>query len=213
MGLRQNLAVAIQGNGTFNLALINKVSVNQELKKFKHPNGNPNFGLIFQIPKSERIAAMAAANFPQTVMTIAVGIASAMEGMNLSRPMTNSQILDLAEAIIDESESDNLSLEDLMLFLQQLVRGKYSDVYEGMDIPKFMKRFGEYRDERWNEGLRLRDEKHEDFKRLGEAERISQPTSALDEHLQSFTSKLGQLKDELKSQKAENKRLRDQKDF
>lgn len=213
MDLKQNLIAAIQEGGRFNLAKVDKVAINQELRKYKNTDGNPNFGMIFKIPKAERITAMAAADFKTTVMTLAVAIASAMESMNLSRPMTNSQIFDLAESVIDDAESDNLSLEDLLLFLQQLVRGKYADVYEGMDIPKFMKRFGEYRDARWEEGVRLRDERDEQYKLLGETKRSAQPNTALDEHLQAFTTKLGAIKDELKEQRAENRRLRDQKDF
>lgn len=213
MDLRQSLAVAIQDNGTFNLALVNKVAIHAQLAKYKQKNGNPNFGLIFKIPLSDRIAAMAEKDFPNTVQIISVAIASAMESINLQRPMTNSQIFDLAEAIIDEAKSDNLSIEDLMLFLQQLVRGKYETFYEGIDIPKFMDRFGKYRDERWNEGVRIRDEKHEEYKLLGETKRAAQADTALDDHLQQFTSKLGEMRDELKAQREENKRLREQRDF
>lgn len=189
------------------------MKINLELKKFKHINGAVNYREIFLIPKDNRIAAMAVRNIAETIQTITVALTLCFETMNLSRAMSAFQILDLAEAIVDEAESDSLSLEDLMLFLQKLTRGEYPGLYEGIDIPKFMERFGKYRDERWAAGIKIRDEKELEYKQLGYVERTGTKDTALDEHLSSFTTKLSKMKDELHEQKNENKRLRNQRDF
>lgn len=212
-GLRQSLIVAITPTGNIDISKVDKLKINLELKKFKHTNGSINYGEIFLIPKDQRIAAMAVINMAQTIQTITVALTICFETMNLSRAMSAFQILDLAEAIVDEAESDNLSLEDLMLFLQKLTRGEYPGLYEGMDIPKFMERFGQYRDERWSAGIKIRDEKVLEHKQLGDVERTGTKQTALDEHLSSFTTKLSNMKDELHEQKNENKRLRNQRDF
>jgi len=164
----KNLQVGITTTGGLNVKLIDKVEVGVQLRKYKHKNNSTNFPELFNIPVDQRITAMAARNFGETIKTIAVALTLAFETMNLSRPMQAFQILDLAEAIVDEAESDKLSIEDLMIFLQRMTRGEYQGLYEGIDIPKFMERFNQYRDERWDAGIELRDKRHEEYKSLGD---------------------------------------------
>lgn len=208
-----SLTAAIQNDGSFNLLAVNKLEVATELRKFKNEKGGINYPALFNIPVSERISAMSKIDLPGTVQVISVGISLALESINLKRPMTSGQVFDLAEAIIDESDSDNLSLEDLLLFLQKLTRGEYGEMYESLDVPKFMMKFGQYRDERWDAGIKIRDEKVLEHKQLGEQERAYAKNTALDEHLSQFTSKLSAMKDEVKTTREENKRLRNQRDF
>lgn len=209
--LQQSLSAGIQANGNLDITRIDKNKINIELRKFKTLNGGIDYSLIFAIPKENRITAMAQRNFPETSGIISVAISLAQDGMNLIRPMTSSQIFDLAEAIIDDAAHDNISLEDLMLFLQKLIRGEYTDVYEGLDVPKVMKRFGEYRDTRWEEGIRLRDEKDAEFKRLGDNNYFerSNNSSPIGEELSRYTNKIQMQKDELKTKEAELRRLRE----
>lgn len=87
--------------------------------------------------------------------------------------MTPVQINDLAEELIDTANEDNLSLEDVILFLQRLVRGQYGELYESMDIPKFMEKFEVYRQDRHNEILRIRESEHLQYKALGDATRVT----------------------------------------
>jgi hypothetical protein len=192
--------------GEIDISKVDKIGINSELRKYKHPNGTPNYGEVFKIPKSQRIAELAKQNIAETIQVITVGITLALESMNLSRPMTAFQILDLAEAIVDEAESDNLAIEDVMLFLQQLTRGKYQ-LYEGMDIPKFMGMFNQYRDERWNEGIRIRDEKVLEYKQLGDQERTCQPNPLAD-HMTDFAGRIGDLKEKLREKSDQVKYLR-----
>ncbi len=211
-GLWTSLLAGSTNNG-IEISLIDKIGINQELRKFKNPEGGINYPALFDIPVSERIPAMAKKDLRMTITTIAVALTLAMESINVSRKMTPIQIIDLAETITDDASSnDNLSLEDLMLFLQKLTRGEYPDLYEGIDQVKFMARFNIYRDERWEAARQLRESEHLAYKGLG-PERTAQPNTALDQHLAAFTNKLGAMKDELKEKNAELKRMRQQKDF
>lgn len=110
-------------------------------------------------------------------MIVTAGLTMALEGMNLSRPMNEAQVMDLSITIIDTAGEDNLALEDLMIFLQKLVRGHYGSNYESMDIPKFMSKFEEYRQERHEALMRMREEQHAQHKALPVDDRYSEALS------------------------------------
>lgn len=150
---------------------------------------------------------MAENNFVQTSMVIVSAIQLAMEGMNLKRPMTADQKLDLAEAIIDTSSEDWLALEDLMLFLQKLVRGEYGVLYESMDIPKFMDKFEIYREERHQQNTLIKNETNIQYKVRGDTGRTTK-TDELSEHFSSIGERLGEMKNKLQNLKEENHSLK-----
>lgn len=200
-------------NNGIDVTRVDKIAINQELRKYKSQGGGIEYSILFTIPVSERIPAMAKKNLRMTITTIAVALTLAMEAINVTRKMTPIQIIDLAETIVDDADNgDNISLEDLMLFLQKLTRGEYPDLYEGIDHMKFMSRFNQYRDERWEAGRVIAENKHIEYKGLG-PERTGQPNTALDEHLAAFTNKLSVMKDELREKKEEMKRMRNKNDF
>lgn len=190
------------------------MDINLALKKYKEPNGALNYPELFSIPVSERLPALAEKDLSGTIKVITVALTLAFETMNFSRKMNAFQILDLAETIVDTAqEADVISLEDLLLFLQKLTRGEYPELYEGMDQVKFMVRFTAYRDERWEAGRIIAENKHMEYKNMGDPERTGSKSTALDEHLSSFANKLQSKNDELKEAREENKRLREQRDF
>ena len=117
---------------------------------------------------------MAAVDIRQTSMIVTAGITLAMEAMNLSRPMNAAQIMDLADAVIESAGEDNLSLEDVMIFMQKMTRGEYGPLYESMDIPKFMDKFETYRQDRHESYVRMREEMDAQFKALPVSERFSE---------------------------------------
>lgn len=205
-----SLQIGVTNSG-ISTKLINKNSVNIELRKYKDDNGMVNFQELFNIPVAERLPAMAKQDFGRTVKIVAVAITLAMEAFNVSRPMNSSQIVDLSEVVVDSlNQGDNLSLEDFMLFLQKLTRGEYPELYEGIDQVKFMSRLDKYRDERFEEAKRLYYEKHEQYKEMGDKRRVKENSdNPLDLHLSTMTQKVEQLKDQLKEQKDLNKRLRE----
>jgi len=92
---------------------------------------------------------MAKKDYAQIAVLISAGLTLAFESMNLARPMKPAQIADLAEIIIESANEDNLSIEDVVLFLQKLTQGDYGPLYESMDIPKFMQTFEVYRENRF----------------------------------------------------------------
>lgn len=191
--------------GAIDVKRIDKVGLNLELRKFKKEGGGTNYPALFSIPKEQRIAAMAKKDLGGTIKQITVALTLAFETMNLTRPMQPFQILDLAEMIVDEADSDNLAFEDLMIFLQRLTRGEWPGFFEGMDIPKFMERFGIYRDERWAAGVKIRDEKHEEYKALGDSnhhERYNpRDTSSFGEMMQHYRTKAQVKRDENRERK------------
>lgn len=200
----QNLGVAYKPNLKNALQTGNKAQLQVVLRDFKTQGGSVNYPAIFSIPSEQRLAKMAENDFAGTLSLVTVGVTLALEQLNLKFPMNALQILDLSESILDTSGEDNLSLEDLMLFLQQLTRGKYSPLYESMDVPKFMEKFELYREERHRAMVQLRENKHLEFKALGDTTRSIKPETAFEEHLSQFTTKLSHMKDELKAVK--NKR-------
>lgn len=137
---------------------VNKREVISCLNEYKLPAGAINYPLLLAIPSESRLPALAKINYDEALIFVTAGITMALETMNLSRSMNENQILDLGDAILDTSKEDNLALEDLMLFLQKLTRGEYGKLYESMDIPKFMEFFENYREERFQATLAIRDE-------------------------------------------------------
>lgn len=193
-------------NLKFALLKVDKGSVQAILRGFKTQSGAVNFPAIFAIPTDQRIAKMAEIDFAETLRTVAAGVTLAMEALNLKYPMNGLQIVDLSDAIIDTSSEDNLSLEDLMLFLQNLTRGKYNPLYESMDVAKFMEKFEIFRQERHEAVVEWRENKHLEYKALGDPNRTGKQASALDVHLSEFNTKLQAYKDELHETKQELKR-------
>lgn len=168
------------------------------LRQYKTNTGAANYPALFSVPTEQRLAKMAENDYGEAITIVTAGITMAMENLNLKTPMTPIQIVDLADAILDSSVEDNLALEDLVLFLQNLARGKYNPLYESMDVPKFMEKFDIYRQERYEAVLEYRENKHLEYKGLGDPTRSTKPETAFDEHLQSYTNKLQEKNDEIK---------------
>lgn len=185
----------------------NKQQISLALRHYKEPSGFIRFEKVLSIPSENRITKMATKDFGRTSMIIVAGLTLAFESMNLKRGMNAIQILDLSEAIIDTSSEDNLAMEDLMLFLQKLVRGEYAPMYESMDIPKFMEKFELYRQDRHQEFYRIKYEKESQFKSMGDAERTVKQDD-LGEHFSSMANRLSSLNSQLKKVKEENKNLK-----
>jgi hypothetical protein len=146
----------------------NRTEVNNALQPFK--NGSEyNYPALLKI--QERLPQMAKRNFSETLAMVVIAISKAVEAMNLARPMNSDQIVELAETVLDSSTEDFLALEDVVLFLQGLVRGKYGPLYESMDIPKFMEKFEQYREARYQALQNIRHEQHSNYKAMGDSNR------------------------------------------
>lgn len=186
---KQPLEVAIQQGS--------KHEVSVALRNYKLPNGAVNYPAVLSIPVKQRLPEMAKNDFSGTSIMVGAGITMAMETMNLKNPLLPIQIVDLSEMIIDTAAEDNLSLEDVMLFLQKLVRGEYGKFYESMDIPKFMDFFEIYRQERHNALVQIRENQHLEYKGMGDGNRTT-IKDGLDDHFANITGRLSDLKERLK---------------
>ena len=148
----------------------NRQEINKALEPFKDGAGY-NYPEILSIP--ERLPEMAKNAYNDTLGLITVALTKSFQAMNLVRPMNADQIVELAETILDSSNEDRLALEDVILFLQGLIRGKYGALYESMDIPKFMEKFEVYREARHQALVRIKEERHSNYVSAGDATRWS----------------------------------------
>lgn len=152
----------------------NKLALASGLKPYKLNNGATNYLEILKIPMQDRLMGLVEAmGFEMIYRNLVAAITVAMEGLNISKPMNASQILELADAIMDTAGEDALSLEDVLLFLQKLVRGETGETYSRMDIPTFLKMFEKHRQQRYKT---LKEHEYEQdvyFKSLGDSSRTS----------------------------------------
>lgn len=181
------------------------------LKQYKLPNGSANFPALFYVPTSERLPAMAKRDFDSTLKLIIGAVAMALKSMGIKRSLNEFQILTLAEEIIDTSDEDNLSLEDLVLFLQYLSRGKYGNI-DDLSIPRFFNLFEIYRQERHSTRLNMLENEHLQYKGMGDTNRMTN-SDPLAEHFNKLGSSLHELRMSLNQQKKESNTIKQAKDF
>jgi len=185
----------------------NRQQISLLLRDFKTTQGVIKYEKVLSIPYNDRIPQLAAKDFTRIVTIITAALTLAFEGMNLKRGMTAIQVLDLAEAVIDTAAEDNLALEDLMLFLQKLVRGEYGAMYDSMDIPKFMTAFENYREQRWKQLNNIREEQAAQHKVMGDTGKSNKPDE-LSEHFSKMADTISGMKSRISELKTENKELK-----
>lgn len=183
----------------------NRAEMNLILRQYKD-NGRINFPMVLSIPVTERIPMLAKQDFKRINMLVIGALTLAMESLNTKRRLNEIEILDLSETIIDSANEDNLSFEDLMLFLQKLTRGEYKVPAE-LDIPKFMEIFEIYREQRHQELQEYRYNQHLQYKSLGDAGRTTQ-SDILSEHFASMGERMHQMKEKISTLKQENYSLK-----
>lgn len=144
------------------------------LRLFKE-NGQVSHCRTLLIPTSERITALAQSEegYKQVYTALVINLQLAFANLNLKRGFNEDQLLELADMIIEESWEDNLSLEDVLLFLQQLVTGKAGTIYDRLDIPAFFELFEGYRQDRHLALCYLRYEAECNYKASGDSTRTS----------------------------------------
>lgn len=143
------------------------------LKPFVCQNGQTNYCSLLRINSSERIPILAKQDRKGLHKIISAQIEYTMKFFNLKNGMSIEQIFLLADIIIDDSESDNLSIQDVFLFCAKLASGKIGKLYESLDVSKFMDIFEIHREERHKEMLAFKYESHVNNKAMGDTERVS----------------------------------------
>ena len=150
----------------------NKNKVNAVLRLYKTQNGAVDYPTLLRIPTGDRIRGLIEAGGYQRIhVMLSAGIHMALESLNLSRSLSPEQIIDLVDALLDSATEDNLGVEDVVLFLQKLVRGEAGKLYNSLDVPKFMEAFEDYRQDRHVTLLRIREEQEAQYKVSGRSNR------------------------------------------
>lgn len=144
------------------------------LRMFKE-QGTVRHDRTLRIPSSERIPALTKTNegYKQIYTALVIALQQCFSNMNLRKGFNEDQLLELAEMIIDESSEDNLSLEDVLLFLQELITGKAGKIFDRLDIPSFFELFEHYRQERYMTLQYIQYEAHANYKGMGDTTRTT----------------------------------------
>ena len=152
-----------------------KGEVFNELCRFKEKGEALPLKVIELVPVNERLPALAKIYGNDKIAGIlSLSITSALNNFNLRVAMTPDQIANLSYAILDEAEQDQLAIQDVLLFLDGMVKYKYGKVYDRMDMPTFFEMLEKYREERHLAFINGKDEAHAQFKAMGDSNRTSQ---------------------------------------
>jgi hypothetical protein len=151
-----------------------KADVNEKLSLLRE-RGKIQFDRVLAIPTIERIPGIVAYKKGRMRVSavLSASITSALDNMNLRVGMNEDQVFDLAEEIIDQSFEDNLAIEDILLFLKELITGKTGKIYDRMDMPTFFEQFEKYRQLRHLTLQRIREEQDAQNKSYGSPDRWS----------------------------------------
>lgn len=138
-------------------------------------NGNAKpLTVIQNIPVKDRIPGLVQTYGIDKISAIlAKAIQKMLSNFNLRVGMNADQVLELSLQLIDSSNEDQLAFEDVMLFLDGMVKSKYGKVYDRMDMPTFFEMLDVYRDQRHAEYMRFKDEQNVQYKASGDTNRTS----------------------------------------
>lgn len=134
--------------------------------------GEVKYERSLAIPMERRIPELT--KTPEGRMQVSIAIASSMLSafQHIEKAkMSAETIKEIAEGIIDSSHEDQLSIEDVLLFLKDMLMGKYGKITGSLDMPAFFDLFENYRDERYKTIRKVRWEEHLSYKSLGDSNR------------------------------------------
>lgn len=150
-------------------------AVYNEMCRYKEKGEALPLRVIELVPVAERLPALKEMYGAEKIAAVlSVQITRTLNNFNLRVGMNSEQITDLAYAIIDEAEQDQLAIQDILLFLDGMVKFKYGKVYDRMDMPTFFEMLEKYREERHLAFINGKEEAHAQFKAMGDSNRTSQ---------------------------------------
>lgn len=152
-------------------------AVNDQLSLYRD-RGLVDHTKTLAIPWEQRIPAII--QQPEGKMRVKAALSASLLSAfgNIEKAkMSADQILDLTDAIIDSAQEDQLSIEDVLLFLKDLIMGKMGKITEKLDMPLFFELFEKYRDKRYRTLEAMRYEQHLNLKNMGHAPRSSNDVS------------------------------------
>src|SRR5258708_2996733 len=127
----QNNQLALESNQQKSLMIAMEAGNNRQiatiLKQYKTQGGDINYPAVMSVPLEERLPALFKNDFMKGTALVVGALAMAFEKLSFKSKKNEVGVLvnNIAEEILNSCDEDNLSLEDLVLFLQNLVRGKY----------------------------------------------------------------------------------------
>lgn len=147
--------------------------VNLALASYRE-QGMVNYKKTLEIPPEQRIPELIKQpeGRQRVQAALSASILSAFNNIEKAK-MTADQILDLADGIIDSAHEDQLSIEDVLLFLKDLLTGKFGKISDKLDMPMFFDYFEKYRDKRYKTLEAIRYEQHLTLKGQGHVGRSS----------------------------------------
>lgn len=134
------------------------------------------------------------------------------DSLNLIRPMTDEQIFDCSEAMVMTTEEDQLSIEDYVLFFKGAKEGKYGKILDRLDQQTIFTMLEEYRQERHQQFVRIKQERETEFKSMGATERTNEP-NPIAESMVQLGGRLNQMKEKLKEQREINRMKKFERDL
>jgi hypothetical protein len=126
------------------------------------------------VPVSERIPALAKTYGNDKIAALlSKQITKTLNSFNLRVGMNPEQVTDLSYSLIESAEEDQLAIQDILLFLDGMVKYKYGKVYDRMDMPTFYEMLEMYREQRHLAYAGLKEETHSQNKAAGDTNRMS----------------------------------------
>jgi hypothetical protein len=142
--------------------------------RYKEKGNAVPMRVIENIPVKDRLPGLVQTYGVDKVSAIlAKAIQRTLANFNLRVGMNADQVLELSLQLIDSANEDQLAFEDIMLFLDGMVKYKYGKVYDRMDMPTFFEMLDVYREQRHQEYMNKKDEQHAQYKSSGDSNRSS----------------------------------------
>lgn len=148
--------------------------VYNEMCRYKDKGEAMPLAVIENIPLKDRLPGLSKTyGIDKISSVLSIAITKTMANFNLRVGMNSDQIVELSLMLIESAEEDQLAFEDIMLFLDGMIKYKYGKVYDRMDIPTFFEMLENYREQRHKDFMRLKDEKESQYKSYGNSSRMS----------------------------------------
>jgi hypothetical protein len=163
----------------FTRSLEYEVIANLALQQYSTANG-ANFEALLSIPLSERIPGLISEyglkRMHRLIKTVLTEFCLSV-ALPKSKKLTEIKISVLACDLILSADEDQLSMEDLIIFFELTKNGKYGK-FKGL-VTHFgiMEKLEQFRQERYETYVRIKEQKEAEVRLLGPTERISpEPT-------------------------------------
>jgi hypothetical protein len=145
-----------------------------QMCRFKDKGEALPIKVIELVPVSERIPALAKTYGNDKIAALlSKQITKTLNSFNLRVGMNPEQVTDLSYSLIESAAEDQLAIQDILLFLDGMVKYKYGKVYDRMDMPTFYEMLEVYREQRHLAYAGLKEETHSQNKAAGDTNRMS----------------------------------------